>query len=100
MGLPSHALRRAGVLPSGAWLALRTLGIAPLILLGYTLAGVAPIVFAALVPADTGLDVWNNLWWLVPTAMLALGGKAHWLIYVNWRYHEAGKTSSERVNGL
>jgi hypothetical protein len=100
MGLPSHALRRAGVLPPGAWLALRTLGITPLILLGYTLAGVTPVVLAALLPADTVLDLWDNLWWLVPTALLALGGQAHWFVYVNWRYHEAGKTSRERLKGL
>ena len=91
MSLPHHALRRAGVLPNGVWLALRGLGMTTLIVSGYLFAAVAPLVVDQLVP--TGIGVWDERWWLIPASALVFGAKWHWIVYVNWRYYETSPRS-------
>lgn len=92
--------RRAGVLSPATWLALRRIGIVPLVVLGYAVAAVAPVVIAAFLPPDAGIDVGGRLACLVPASLLVVGGSWHRLVMVNWSFHEEGKTLRERVNRL
>ncbi len=79
------------------WLVLRRLGLTRLIIIGYALAAIAPLAWAAMISRDPTTEYWSEMWWLVPVSAVALGAWAHWSICRDWRYYEEGKNARERL---